>query len=128
MSYLPHALYRRMTDEERAWLKAFDLWHERGERNDVARQAGPEARRIVDAQCWAARQDVTRRLQRVDLPDTFGEPPSGAHRPERRSIVVEALSRRLRELTPGSGRRKPSPPCSEARAIRVILEQIGRLS
>ncbi len=127
MSYLPHALYRRMTDEERAWLRAFDLWHERGERNDIARSASAEARRIVDAQCWAARQDVTRRLQRVDLPDAPVE-PLGARPPERRSIVVEALSRRLRELTPGSGRRKPSPPCSEARAIRVILEQIGRLS
>ncbi len=128
MSHLPHALYRQMTDDERAWLRDFDLWHERGERTAVARRASAEARRIVDAQCWAARQDVTRRLQRVDLPDALGEPPSGAHGPERRSIVVEALSRRLRELTPGSGRRKPSPPCSEARAIRVILEQIGRLS
>ncbi len=121
---LAHPFWRQMSSAEREWLLAFDRWHERGERTPVARAASVEARRIVDAQRWASRNDVTRHMSRVDLAleRVDGEAPAAA---ARQSPVVEQLTRQLKELVPGSGRRK-AQLTPQARSIRETLLAIGR--
>lgn len=121
---LEHPLWSQMTPDERDWLRAFDRWHERGERTFVARLASVEARRIVDAQRWGARSDITKHAARAE--GLALEQLEGPGDSARRSPVVEALTQRLRALTPGSGRAKAPAPTPEAQALCQALTHIAR--
>ena len=125
---LRHPFWHRMGPKERAFLEAFDRWHERGERNPVARKASKTARRAVDAQRWAARHDVTKHLARATVePERLALESEGGEA-RRESPLVRELTARLKALTPGSGRRRAPKPTKEQARLRRILSEIARLS